>query len=51
MDYTDFGTRIAMANHPGSYDVAAVRYLYGLDSELPTDPFCTDDSLGADPDR
>jgi hypothetical protein len=50
MDYTDFETRIAMANHPGSYDVAAVRYLYGLDAELPSDPFCTDEAVGIDPD-
>lgn len=50
MDYTDFPTRIAMAEHLGSYDVAAVRYLYGLDASLPTDPFCTDDMVGADPD-
>ncbi len=26
---------------PGSFDVAAVRYLYGLSSALPTDLFCT----------
>ena len=50
MDYTDFETRIAMANQPGSYDVAAVRYLYGLEADLPTDPFCTDDAVGIDPD-
>ncbi|NTX67228.1 zinc-dependent metalloprotease [Myxococcus sp. CA051A] len=29
---------------PGSYDVAAVRYLYGLSPELPTDLFCTEDA-------
>ncbi|QSQ11682.1 zinc-dependent metalloprotease [Myxococcus landrumensis] len=27
---------------PGTYDVAAVRYLSGLSSELPSDSFCTD---------
>ncbi|MBK9034297.1 MAG: zinc-dependent metalloprotease [Myxococcales bacterium] len=50
MDYTDFETRIAQAEQPGSYDVGAVRYLYGLDADLPTEPFCTDEDLGLDPD-
>lgn len=27
---------------PGTYDVAAMRYLHGLSAELPTDLFCTD---------
>lgn len=30
---------------PGTYDVAAVRYLYGLSTELPTDLFCTDQDI------
>lgn len=50
MDYTLFETRIAQGGHPGSYDTAAVRYLYGLDSALPSEPFCTDDALHLDPD-
>jgi hypothetical protein len=43
----------AMANGGklGPYDLAAIRHLYGLSSELPVQPFCSDDQLGlADPD-
>lgn len=36
-------------DHPGSYDIAAVRYLYGLSSQLPSDLFCTDEDTLADP--
>jgi hypothetical protein len=35
---------------PGAYDVAAVRYLYGLSSTLPQEAFCTDEDLFRDPD-
>ncbi|WP_158625054.1 zinc-dependent metalloprotease [Corallococcus terminator] len=34
---------------PGPYDVQAVRYLYGLDSQLPTWPFCTDEDRYTNP--
>lgn len=34
---------------PGAYDVQAVRYLYGMDSGLPTLPFCTDQDRATDP--
>lgn len=34
---------------PGEYDVAAVRYLYQLSSEPPTQPFCADDDTAIDP--
>ncbi|WP_205525946.1 zinc-dependent metalloprotease [Pyxidicoccus trucidator] len=34
---------------PGTYDVQAVRYLYGLDSALPTELFCTDEDTVVDP--
>ncbi|MFP2927306.1 zinc-dependent metalloprotease [Pyxidicoccus sp. 3LG] len=34
----------------GPYDVSAVRYLYGLSSTLPTEPFCTDLDVRRDPD-
>ncbi|MCP3168744.1 zinc-dependent metalloprotease [Myxococcus qinghaiensis] len=34
----------------GPYDVAAVRYLYGLSSTLPQEPFCTDEETRRDPD-
>ncbi len=38
-----------LVDTPGSYDVAAVRYLHGLSDELPTEPFCTDDAVSFDP--
>lgn len=50
MDYTVTDTRVAQGASVGSYDTAAVRYLYGLSPDLPTEPFCTDDSVGLDPD-
>lgn len=34
---------------PGPYDVAAVRYLHGMDSSLPAEPFCTDEQTVRDP--
>jgi hypothetical protein len=34
---------------PGTYDIAAIRYLYGLSSDLHTDPFCTDGDTRVDP--
>ena len=34
---------------PGPYDVEAVRYLYGLSTQLPTLAFCTDDETAVDP--
>jgi hypothetical protein len=50
MDYTTFETRIAQGSRPGTYDIAAVGYLYGLSTSLPSDPFCTDDEVAVDPD-
>jgi hypothetical protein len=50
MDYTVFETRIAQGATVGAYDVDAVRYLYGLSPDLPTQPFCTDDTTSLDPD-
>ena len=47
MDYLDDPGSIALS-HPGSYDHAAVKYLYGLSSSLPEDPFCTDEELELD---
>jgi hypothetical protein len=47
MDYLDDPGSIARS-HPGSYDHAAVRYLYGLSTSLPEDPFCTDEELELD---
>ncbi len=34
----------------GPYDVAAIRFLYGLSSTLPQEPFCTDSDSFRDPD-
>ncbi|MBU8897093.1 zinc-dependent metalloprotease [Corallococcus sp. M34] len=34
---------------PGPYDVQAIRLLYGLSSDLPTYPFCTDEDTELDP--
>ncbi|MBZ4420837.1 zinc-dependent metalloprotease [Myxococcus sp. RHSTA-1-4] len=34
---------------PGPYDVEAVRYLYGLSTQLPTLAFCTDEDTAVDP--
>jgi hypothetical protein len=48
MDYLDDPDSIAVVN-PGSYDTAAVRFLYGLSAERPTDPFCNDDGIRLDP--
>jgi hypothetical protein len=47
MDYLDDPGSIALS-HPGSYDHAAVKYLYGLSASLPEDPFCTDEELELD---
>ncbi len=49
MDYMYQEERIAV-HSPGPYDVAAVRWLYGLSSAKPTQPFCNDDDVGNDPD-
>jgi hypothetical protein len=48
MDYVNSNIRLA-AQIPGTYDIAAVRYLYGLSSAPPTEPFCTDEQVGVDP--
>jgi hypothetical protein len=34
---------------PGTYDVDAVRFLYGLNASPPAQPFCTDDDVELDP--
>jgi hypothetical protein len=49
MDYLNTDDDIAMGGAVGSYDAAAVKYLYGLSQELPTDPFCTDEEVQLDP--
>ncbi|MFP2903649.1 zinc-dependent metalloprotease [Pyxidicoccus sp. 3LFB2] len=46
MDYLEDAEAILM-DEPGPYDVEAVRYLYGLSSQLPTHAFCA--TTGVDP--
>ncbi len=48
MEYID-DLEAIFHNKPGTYDTAAVKYLYGLDQNLPTDPFCTDEDTVVDP--
>jgi hypothetical protein len=48
MDYLDDPGSIARS-HPGSYDTAAIRYLYNLSTTFPSDePFCTDEETELD---
>jgi hypothetical protein len=48
MDYLDDPGSIALSR-PGTYDVAAVKFLYGLSTAFPTDePFCTDEETELD---
>ena len=49
MDYQSAAERILL-NQPGSYDTAAVKLLYGLSTDKPADPFCTDNGVGSDPE-
>ncbi len=48
MDYLQDAESIAQAT-PGSYDHAAIKFLYGLSPDLPTQPFCTDEHTLVDP--
>jgi hypothetical protein len=48
MDYLDDPDSIAVIR-PGTYDVGAIRYLYGLSSARPTEPFCNDEGIRLDP--
>jgi hypothetical protein len=50
MDYARTVDSIASAGRPGAYDIAAIRYLYGLSTEPPSQPFCNDEQVGVDPD-
>jgi uncharacterized protein DUF4953 len=40
----------ALVAAPGAYDVAAIKYLYGLSAQPPQDAFCTDEDVVVDPD-
>lgn len=52
MDYVRDDDSVTQVT-PGAYDVAAVRYLYGLSITAPSQPFCTDEQVSqfADCDR
>ncbi len=47
MDY-NADVDAVLLDAPAAYDVAAVRYLYGLDATAPTQPFCTDEDTTVD---
>ena len=49
MEYIDDFDQVNVFT-PQSYDVAAIRLLYGLADAEPTEPFCTDEDTQADPD-
>ncbi|NMO17492.1 hypothetical protein HPC49_15475 [Pyxidicoccus fallax] len=49
MDYVEHQEHVYV-DRPGPYDVAAIRYLYGMSSQEPTQPFCTDTHLAVDPE-
>jgi hypothetical protein len=49
MDYLDDFSDAIAAPTPQSYDRDAIRYLYGLSSDLPAQPFCTDQDTANDP--
>ena len=48
MDYTLASDAIQL-NGPQAYDIAAVRYLYGLTTTEPTQPFCSDEETATNP--
>lgn len=49
MDYQSTAERILLSK-PGTYDIAAIKLLYGLSATEPADPFCTDDGTRSDPE-
>jgi hypothetical protein len=49
MEYIDDFDQVNVFT-PQSYDVAAVKLLYGVSTAYPTDPFCTDEDTAVDPD-
>ncbi|MFN2548848.1 MAG: zinc-dependent metalloprotease, partial [Myxococcales bacterium] len=46
MDYLDNDTSV-LVTRPGSYDVDAIKLLYGMTQSLPPEPFCTDEDTYA----
>jgi hypothetical protein len=49
MEYPDFLTDAIAEPTPQEYDRDAIRYLYGLSPDLPSQPFCTDQDTVLDP--
>ena len=49
MDYIDDFDQVNVFT-PQSWDIAAVKLLYGMSADLPSDPFCNDDGTTFDPD-
>jgi hypothetical protein len=49
MDYLTDADSLQMVK-PGAYDRAAISYLYGLSTALPSQPFCTDENTNVDPE-
>src|SRR5205823_4268965 len=51
MEYIDDVEAVDVGrDHAGPYDIAAIRFLYGLSPNVPTSPFCTDEDTLVDPD-
>jgi hypothetical protein len=50
MEYLPTLEMVEMGPSPGSYDVEAIRYLYGLSEAAPRTPFCTDEQTNLDPE-
>ena len=49
MEYTSYEDS-AIAPGPQAYDDAVIKLLYGISTELPKQPFCTDNAVSSDPD-
>lgn len=49
MEYIDDYDQVNVFT-PQSYDVAAIRLLYGMSAAAPVEPFCTDEDTEVDPD-
>jgi hypothetical protein len=51
MEYVDDYDAVASGrDHAGPYDVEAIKYLYGMSTTAPTQPFCTDQDTALDVD-
>ncbi|MDB4966614.1 MAG: hypothetical protein JWN44_2303 [Myxococcales bacterium] len=51
MEYVDDADAVASGrDHAGPYDIAAIKLLYGMSTDLPAQPFCTDQDTVTDVD-